>query len=239
MKDKVVLIVGGSGGIGAATATLFAKAGAKIVLAARNKEKAEVTAKKINNDGGEAFVIQVDVTDLSSVFEMVDSVVKELGHIDILVNAFGVGLIQPLMDVNPKSAKNVFDVNVFGTYLVTQTVLRYMVTRKEGTVVMIPGILGKSVMKNSAIYSASKFAVTGFTKALVDETRRANIKFSLLYLGGVATDFWENPEIDMRVQKEKMLSAEEVAKTIYYACTQPGQSVLNEIVIQPDSHQMV
>ena len=82
--------------------------------------------------------------------------VRELGHIDILVNAFGVGLIQPLMDVNPKSARNVFDVNVFGTYLVTQTVLRYMITRKEGTVVMIPGILGKSVMKNSSIYSASK-----------------------------------------------------------------------------------
>ena len=68
MKDKVVLIVGGSGGIGSETALLFAKAGARIVLAARNKEKAEETAKKINNDGGEAFVIQVDVTDLSSVF---------------------------------------------------------------------------------------------------------------------------------------------------------------------------
>jgi NADP-dependent 3-hydroxy acid dehydrogenase YdfG len=239
MKDKVVLIVGGSGGIGAACALLFAKAGARIVLAARNKEKAEVTAKSINDNGGEAFVIGVDVTDVSSVFEMVDSVVRELGQIDVLVNAFGLGLIQPIMDVNPKSAKAVFDTNVFGTFLVTQTVMRYMVTRKEGTVVMFPGILGKSVMKNSSIYSASKFAVTGFTKALVEETRRTNIKFSLLYLGGVATDFWDNPEIDMRVQKDKMLSADEVARAVYYACTQPTSSVLNEMVIQPDSHQMV
>jgi len=239
MKDKVVLIVGGSGGIGAACALLFAKAGARIVLAARNKEKAELTAKSINDSGGEAFVIGVDVTDLSSVFEMVDSVVRELGHIDVLVNAFGLGLIQPIMDVNPKSAKAVFDTNVFGTYLVTQTVMRYMVTRKEGTIVMFPGILGKTVMKNSSIYSASKFAITGFTKALVEETRRTNIKFSLLYLGGVATEFWDNPEIDMRVQKEKMLSAEEVARAVYYTCTQPTQSVLNEMVIQPDSHQMV
>jgi NADP-dependent 3-hydroxy acid dehydrogenase YdfG len=239
MKDKVVLIVGGSGGIGAACALLFAKAGARIVLAARYKKKAELTAKSINDSGGEAFVIGVDVTDLSSVFEMVDSVVRELGHIDVLVNAFGLGLIQPIMDVNPKSAKAVFDTNVFGTYLVTQTVMRYMVTRKEGTIVMFPGILGKTVMKNSSIYSASKFAITGFTKALVEETRRTNIKFSLLYLGGVATEFWDNPEIDMRVQKEKMLSAEEVARAVYYTCTQPTQSVLNEMVIQPDSHQMV
>ncbi|MCH8494597.1 MAG: SDR family oxidoreductase [Balneolales bacterium] len=239
MKDKVVLIVGGSGGIGSATAKLFAKAGAKIVLAARDKDKAEEVAKSINNNGGEAFVIQVDVTELSSVFEMVDTVVKELGQIDVLVNAFGVGLIQPIMDVNPKSAKNVFDVNVFGTFLVTQTVMRYMISRKEGSIVMIPGILGKAVRKNSSIYSASKYAVSGFTKALVEESRRTNIKFSLLYLGGVATDFWDNSEIDMRVQKEKMLTADEVAKAIYYACTQPGQSVLNEMVIQPDSHQMV
>ena len=104
---------------------------------------------------------------------------------------------------------------------------------------MYPGILGKAVMKNSSVYSATKFAVTGFTKALVDEHRRSNIRFSLMYLGGVSTEFWENPNIDMRVQKDKMLTPEEVARATYYACTQPGNSVLNEVTIQPDSHQMV
>lgn len=239
MKDKNILIVGGSGGIGSACARLFARAGANIVLAARNTEKAEVTAREINDDGGNAYVIKVDVTDLPSVFNMVDLVIKELGHVDVLVNAFGAGLIQPIMDINPKTAKNVIDTNVFGTYLVTQTVMRYMITRKEGTVIMFPGIVGKHVMKNASVYSASKFAITGFTKALVEETRRTNIKFSLLYLGGVDTAFWDSPDIDMRVQKDKMLSPDEVAKAVYYACSQPAQSVLNEIVIQPESHQMV
>lgn len=239
MKDQVVLIVGGSGGVGTATAKLFSKAGAKIVLAARNREKAEATAKEINGSGGEAFVIDVDVTDMSSVYKMTDDVIKELGKIDVLVNAFGVGIIQPILDVDPKKAKNLFDVNVYGTFLVTQSVLRHMASEKKGSVIMFPGILGKAVMKNSSVYSASKYAVTGMTKALVDEQRRKNIKFSLLYLGGVATDFWESDEIDMRVQKDKMLTPEEVAKSVYYAVTQPGNSVMNEIVIQPDSHQMV
>jgi NADP-dependent 3-hydroxy acid dehydrogenase YdfG len=239
MKDKVVLIVGGSGGVGTASASLFAKAGAKIVLAARNREKAEETAKQINNNGGEAYVIGVDVTDMSSVYKMVDDIIKELGKIDILVNAFGLGIIQPLLDVHPEKAKEVFDVNVFGTFMVTQAVLRHMATAKSGTVVMIPGILGKSVMKGSSVYSASKFAVTGFTKALVDEHRRSNIKFTLMYLGGIDTPFWDSELIDMRVQRDKMLTADEVAKAIYYAVNQPGSSVLNEIVIQPDSHQMV
>jgi short-subunit dehydrogenase len=114
-----------------------------------------------------------------------------------------------------------------------------MVAAKKGTIIMIPGILGKHVMKNSSIYSASKFAVSGFAKALVEEHRRNGIKVSLLYLGGVATPFWENPEIGMRVQADKMLTADEVAKAIYYACSQPESSVLNEIVMQPESHQLI
>lgn len=239
MKDQVVLIAGGSGGVGAAAGKLFAKAGAKIVLAARNKEKAEEVAKEINGSGGEAYVASFDATDMSSVYRMTDDVIKELGKIDILVNAFGLGLIQPLLDVDPKRAKEVFDVNIYGTFLVTQSVVRHMATAKQGKVVMIPGILGKAVMKGSSVYSASKYAVTGFTKALVDEHRRSNIKYTLMYLGGVDTGFWDSDVIDMRVQRDKMLTTDEVAKAIYYAATQPGNSVLNEIVIQPDSHQMV
>ena len=235
----MVLIVGGSGGIGQASADLFTKAGAKVVLAARNKTKAEEKAKEINDNGGEAYAIGVDVTDLGSVSDMAREVNENLGDIDVLVNAFGVGLIQPLLDINPEDAKEVFDVNVFGTFLVTQTVARYMATAKKGRIILFPGILGKAVMRNTSVYSASKYAVTGMAKALVEEYRRAEIKFSLLYLGGVATDFWEYPKIEMRVQKDKMLTVQEVAKAVYYAASQPESSVLNELVLQPESHQMV
>lgn len=239
MKDKVVLIVGASGGIGLACADMFARAGSKVVLAARNTEKAEAKALEINGNGGEAYVIKTDVTDLASVSDMAADVKRDLGKIDVLVNAFGTGVIQPLLDINPKDARNIIDTNVYGTFLVTQTVVRYMMEEKSGTVIMFPGILGKAVMKNSSLYSATKYAVTGFTKALIEETRRSNIKFSLFYLGGVATEFWDNPLVDMRVQKDKMLSPQEVAKAVYYAASQPLNSVLNEVVLQPDSHQMV
>lgn len=222
-----------------ACADLFTKAGAKVVLAARNKKKAEEKAKEINDNGGEAYAIGVDVTDLGSVSDMAREVNQNLGDIDVLVNAFGIGLIQPLLDINPDDAKEVFDVNVFGTFLVTQTIARYMATAKKGRIILFPGILGKAVMKNTSVYSASKYAITGMAKALVEEYRRAEIKFSLLYLGGVATDFWDNPNVEMRVQKEKMLTTQEVAKAVFYAASQPDQSVLNELVLQPESHQMV
>ena len=239
MKNKIVLIVGGSGGIGSACARVFAKGGAKVVLAARNQEKAEGVAKEINDSGGEAYVIGVDVTDLASVSQMAREVTEDLGPIDVLVNAFGTAVIQPLLDINPEDAKEMLDVNVYGTFLVTQTVVRYMATEKKGRVIMFPGSVGKYPMKNSSVYSASKFAITGFTKSLVEEHKRSGVKFTLMHLGGVDTAMWDSDTVDMRVQKDKMLSTEEVAKSVYYAANQPEGSVLNEITIQPESHQMV
>lgn len=239
MKDKVVLIVGGSGGIGSACGRVFAKGGAKVVLAARNQQKAEEVATEINDNGGEAYVIGVDVTDLASVSQMAREVTEDLGPIDVLVNAFGMAVIQPLLDIKPDDAKEMLDVNVYGTFLVTQTVVRYMATEKKGRVIMFPGSVGKYPMKNSSVYSASKFAITGFTKSLVEEHKRSGVKFTLMHLGGVDTPMWDSDTVDMRVQKDKMLTPGEVAKSVYYAANQPEGSVLNEITIQPESHQMV
>lgn len=239
MEDRVVLIVGGSGGIGSACGRKFAEEGARVVLAARDRGKAEEVAKEINADGGEAYVIGVDVTDLASVSKMAREVTEDLGSIDVLVNAFGVAVIQPLLDIKPEDAKNMFDVNVYGTFLVTQTVVRYMATEKEGRVIMFPGSLGKSVMKNTSAYAASKFAVTGFTKALVEENRRSGVQFSLMHFGGVDTPMWQADTVDMRVQTEKMLTPREVAEAVYFAADRPADSVLNELVLQPESHQMV
>ena len=239
MKDQVVLIAGASGGIGSACARLFGKAGAKVVLAARNVAKAEEIAKEINGNGGDAYVSYLDVTDISSVTALVNETAKELGKIDVLINAFGIGIIKPLLDINPNDAKKVFDVNVYGTFLLTQSVMRYMETAKKGTIVMYPGTMGKFVMKGSSVYSAAKHALVGFTKGLVEENKRNSIRFSMIYAGGVNTPFWDDPNVDMKVQKEKMLTVDEVAKATYYAVSMPIGAALNEIVLQPESHQLV
>lgn len=237
MNDQVVLIVG-AGGIGTACARLLSQAGARIVLATRSEEKAEVVAREINENDGEAYVTQVNVTDMPSVINMVNDVAREFGRIDVLINAFGLGMIKPLLDINPREAKDVIDTNLYGTFLVTQSVMRYMETQKQGSIVMFPGILGKSAVKNSSVYAATKFALTGFVKSLIHENRRSGVRFSMFYLGSVNTPFWENSNIDMKVNPSKMLDPDEVAKSVYYALTQPEGSVLNEVVIQPQSEQL-
>ena len=239
MKGKVVLIVGGSGGIGSATARELADAGAKVVLAARNKTKAEEIAKEINEKGGDAYAIEVDVTDSSSVSNMAQEVERSLGKIDVLINAFGQGLIQPFREINPQDAKEIIDVNVYGTFLVTQTVMKHMKEDAPTNVIMFPGTMGKYVMKNSSVYAASKFAVQGFTKALVEELKRDQVKFTLFYLGGVDTPFWDDERVGMRVRKEMMLNPKDVARSVLSAVMAPGTAVVNEIVMQPESHQLV
>ena len=239
MKGKIVLIVGGSGGIGSATAKELAGAGAKVVLAARNKSKAEEVAKEINEIGGDAGAIAVDVTDPASVSNMASEVENSLGKIDVLVNAFGQGLIQPFKEINPKDAKEVIDVNVFGTFLVTQIVMKHMKEDEPTNVIMFPGTMGKYVMKNASIYAATKFAVQGFTKALVEELKREKVKFTLFYLGGVDTPFWDDERVGMRVKKEMMLNPKDVARSVLSAVMAPGTAVVNEIVMQPESHQLV
>lgn len=239
MKGKIVLIVGGSGGIGSAVAKELSSAGAKIVLAGRNKSKAEEVAKEINDKGGDAYAIDVDATDVSSVENMASEVENNLGKIDILINAFGQGLIQPFKEIDPKDAKEIIDVNVYGTFLVTQTVMKHMKEGEPTNVVMFPGTMGKFVMKNSSVYAASKFAIQGFTKALVEELKREKTKFTLMYLGGVDTAFWDDDRVNMRVKKEAMLTPKDVARSVMSAVMAPGTSVVNELVMQPESHQLV
>ncbi len=239
MENKIVLIVGGSGGIGSATANRFAKEGAKVILASRNKADVEKVAKEINDNGGEAFAIEVDATNEDSVKRMTDEITNQLGKIDVLINAFGQGIIQPFMDINPADAKEIIDTNVYGTFLVTQTVMKNMKEDEPTSIIMFPGTMGKYVMKNASVYAASKFAIQGFTKALVEEQRRGNTKFSLLYLGGVDTPFWDDDRVNMNIKKDIMLTPDEVAEAVYYAVNQPSGSVMNEVVIQPESHQLV
>ena len=239
MKGKLALIVGGSGGIGSAIARELSSKGARVVLAGRNKSKAEEVAKEINENGGDAYAIDVDVTAAESVKNMAQQISDNLGEIDILVNAFGQGLVQPFKEINPAYAKEIIDVNVFGTFVVTQTILSHMNTEEPGHVIMFPGTMGKYVMKNSSVYAASKFAIQGMTKALVEELKRDNVRFSLFYLGGVNTPFWDDERVSMRVKKEAMLSPDEVARTVVSAISIPGIGVVNEVVMQPESHQLV
>ncbi len=238
LTGKTALITGAGSGIGREVALELARRGVSVALAGRSEAKLTETAAQIGYEGGDAVTIVADVTDPAQVERLVAETTRAFDGLDILVNSAGVGLIKPLETTTAAEMDRLLDTNVKGLMLVTQAALRPMIAGgKGGHVVNLAGILGKAAMANASLYCASKYAVTGFSKALqLEVSRKHSIKVSLLYLGGVDSPFWD--DIDMKVQRDKMLSIADAAGAVLTVLTQPANLVLGEFTLQPESHQL-
>lgn len=237
LSKTVVMIVGAGRGIGRASAELFAEAGADLVLASRTEaELSELEGNLESRYGARTLSIQTDVTDESQVKRLVNETITRFGQIDKLIYTAGVGVLKPFGETTVEEFEHLMAVNVKGAFLLCKSVLPLMEQQKRGHIIAVPGILGRAPMAQAAIYCASKYALTGMLKALALETKRAGTRISLLHLGGVNSGFWDT--ISMRVQRERMLTIDAAARAVFFAATQEGEGVLNEIVLQPESHQM-
>ncbi|WP_287128631.1 SDR family oxidoreductase [Candidatus Cyanaurora vandensis] len=236
MDGKVVLITGATGGIGTAVAQKLAASGARLVLASRQTTVLESLTARCHEWGSpETLSIPTDVTDRLQVESLFEQVYQKLGQLDVVINGAGLGVLKPIQQLSEVEFDRMVAVNLKGTFLVCQqAVARWMQLKASGRVFNIPGILGQHPMGNASGYCASKYGVVGFTKAMALDCKRFDIKFTLLYLGGLDTPFWENA--GMKVQRDKMLKPEQAADAIYFALQVPAPGVPSEIVIQPDSH---
>ncbi|QUV97703.1 SDR family oxidoreductase [Chloracidobacterium aggregatum] len=233
---KVILITGGGRGIGRAAALKFARHGADVALAARTAADLEAVAGEIRALGRRVVAVPTDTTNREQVTAFVAATISQLGRIDVVVNAAGIGILKPFLELTEADLDRMLAVNVRGVFNVTQVAAPEMTKTGGGIVINIPGILGRAAMMQAAGYCASKFAVTGMTRAMALDLKRNGIRFTLLHFGGVDSPFWDT--IAMRVQRDKMLSVEEAANAILFAASHTGNGVLNELVLQPESHQM-
>ncbi len=237
LNGKVALVTGGGSGIGRASARLLAAQGADVVLAGRREAALEAVAEEIRAAGRRAMVVPTDVTVRDQVANLVSMVMDVYGRIDILLNAAGVGILKAASELTEADVDAMLSVNVKGVFLVTQAVAAEMAKNGGGIVINLPGTMGRTVMAQSAGYCASKFAVAGMTRAMALDYKRAGVRFTLLYLGGVDSPFWDS--IAMRVQRDKMLTVDDAARAVLFAAGhQTGVGVLNEVILQPESHQV-
>ena len=237
MNGQTILITGASSGIGKTTALQLASKGANLVLAARNYTALTQVANEVRARGGNAIAVPTDVTQRAQVADLVSEATSAFGNIHALVNCAGVGILKPAPELSEADLDEMYAVNVKGLIFVTSAVGVEMAKGKGGKVITPVGTMGRFVMRGSAGYSASKWAAAGAIKAMATEWQRQGIGFSLLYLGGVDTPFWD--KIDMKVQRDKMLTADDAARAIVYALEASPNGVLNEITLQPESHQMM
>jgi NAD(P)-dependent dehydrogenase (short-subunit alcohol dehydrogenase family) len=229
--------VGASRGIGRASAEMFAGAGARLVLASRSEaELFELESALERRWGAGALSVPTDATRASDVERLVAETIARFGRVDKLVYTAGAGALKPFQETTEEEFERLMAVNVRGAFLLCRAVLPVMEKQKRGHIVAVPGILGRAPMAQAAAYCASKYALTGMLKSLALEYKRAGVRFSLLHLGGVNSTFWDS--IQMRVQRERMLTVEAAARAVFFAASQEGEGVLSEIVLQPESHQM-
>ncbi len=231
MKNKVIVVVGATGGIGSALTRKAANAEARLVLVARDKDKLATLAEELS---GEVATIPTDITKPEQVDALFKQIIVEFGQIDALVNAAGAGVMKPYSNLDSADLDAMIDVNLKGSFYTCQAAAELMQERKSGHICNVVGILGKHSMPMASAYCASKYAVVGFSKCMAEELKRFGVKFTLFYFGGVDSPFWDN--VSLKVDRKKMLSTETAASAILYALTADPQAVPMEINIQPESH---
>jgi short-subunit dehydrogenase len=235
MQNKVVVVVGATGGIGSALVPKLAESGAKLVLVARDVDKLAELARNLEDDyDAEAIAVPTDITKYDQVEAMVQKAIAEFGQIDVLVNAAGAGVMKQFLRIEPQELDQMLDLNLKGNFYTSQAVANVMKDRKIGHICNVIGILGKHPMAMAAAYCASKFGAIGFSKCMADELRRLGIKVTLFYFGGIDSPFWDN--VSLKVDRSKMLTTETAANAIMFALSADPQAVPMEINIQPESH---
>lgn len=241
LSGKTVVITGATGGIGSATALQLAQAGARLLLSGRNEARLQSLASQIEYaTSTEAALFRADLTDPAQSTQLIEAAQTTFGDApDIVINAAGVGAIRAIDSLTPDDFQTLISTNLLAAMYLSQATVRVMAPKKNGHILHIVGILGKAPMANATAYCASKYGLSGFLAALRAEvSRRHNIKITGLYLGGVDTPFYDNPAIEMKVQRDKMLSADDAANAIIYTLSQPAHLVLGELTLQPESHQL-
>jgi short-subunit dehydrogenase len=233
IKGKVVIVTGASSGIGESTARAFGHEGAKVVLAARRVDKLQTLALEINSmkSGAETLVVQTDLSNLPDIQSMAAQTLERFGYIHILVNNAGFGRLDWLEKLDPiKDIQAQINLNVLGVIQTTRQVLPVMMKQRAGSIINICSMAGLIATPTYSVYAASKHAVHGFSEALRREVKPWGINVSLIYPGGVMTEFTEhagiNRKTNAKTPKFMLLTAEQVANVVIKLVRRPRRMVI-------------
>ena len=245
LGGTVALVTGASSGIGEATALALAQLGAAVAVAARRRDRLAGLATRIEDAGGRALVLEVDVTQEAAAREAVERTVQELGRLDTLVNNAGVMLLGPMEHAPVEEWQRMVELNVLGLLYCAHAALPHLLAaaqdgpRQVADMVNISSVAGRVARSGSGVYNATKFGVGAFSESLRQEVTKRHVRVSLVEPGAVETELsgHNRPEvletIKARFSNMERLEAEDIADAIAYVVTRPRRMAVNEILIRP------
>jgi len=240
LSGKAVAITGASSGIGEATALTLAKAGASVALGARRKDRIDELAARIEDEGGTAVALEVDVSDEAAARGFVEAAHERFGRLDTLVNNAGVMLLGPVEQADSEDWRTMVNVNLLGLMYCTHAALPIMLGQESGDIVNISSVAGRFARAGNAVYAATKFGVGAFSEGLRNEITERGVRVTLIEPGFVDTELQGHNTGEVLETLEAMrehlrdpLRAQDIANGILYAVSQPPHVSINEVLIRP------
>ena len=230
LTGKTAIVTGASSGFGRATAIAFAAAGCNVVLTARRQERLEEISQQIIANGGRAVCVDGDARDPGTADCAVEAAVTEFGSVDILINNAGIGRVLSLTDTTLEDYRDIMDTNVLSAFLFTRRAIPAMLKQGKGHVVNVSSVTGVYGHADETVYTASKFAIRGFTQAIDKEYREKGIKASVYCPGAAFTEFEiGHGRTVEQMQKRHRLTAEDGAEALLFICTRPDHVRVTEM----------
>lgn len=224
--DKVVLVTGGSSGIGYAIAEMAKNKGAKVIIAARNRERLDRAAKELS-----AFPVLCDVGNEQNVIECYDTIMKEFGRLDVLVNNAGFGYFSMIDEIDKRKFEEVFNTNVVGAALMAKYASRIFKKQNYGNIVNISSTAGTKGYPGGSAYVATKFALKGMSECWRAELRQHNVRVIHINPSEVQTSFFANSKRDKRAFNETKLIAEDIAYAVISALEMHDRGFITELTV--------
>jgi 3-oxoacyl-[acyl-carrier protein] reductase len=237
LKDKVVLVTGGSRGIGRACALAFASQGATVVISyAGNEAAANETVGMLQQKGGKAKALRFDVSDSQACSDAVDGIVKEFGRLDVLVNNAGVAIDGLIMRFKDEDWDKTLDTNLKGAFALIRAASRPMMKQRSGAVVNLTSIVGEMGNGGQAAYAASKAGLIGMTKAIAKELASRNIRVNAVSPGFIDTDMTSKIPEETKARMltaiplSRLGNADEIAQAVLFLASDKASYITGEVL---------
>jgi len=232
LAGMAAVVTGGTEGIGRAIALELGKAGMRVALCARTEPRVRETVADFRRSGLDAVGMACDVSDPASVGRFAQFVQNERGTPAVVVNNAGIGRFKPIEELSLEDWDATMATNVRSLFLVTRAFLAGMKAARSGAVVNIASLAGRNGIEGGTAYCASKHAVLGFSKSLMLEVRKHDIRVIAVCPGTVATPFMDK-SARSRANRDRVLMAEDVAQTVLGTLTLPERAMVSELDIRP------